>query len=171
MKTVGIIAAIVIGLPLVISGLGLLIPKDHVATRSIRVSKSAEEVYRAITDFANAPSWRKGLKRVEMLPAREGKPVFKEHGPNGEMTLEVTEMIPSARLVTRIADDSLPYGGRWVYSLTRDGDGCRLSITEEGFVHNPLFRVLAKYVFGHTSTMERYLADLGAKLGERVTVS
>lgn len=39
-----------------------------------------------------------------------------------------------------------------------------MKITEEGFVTNPLFRVLSKFVFGHDATMKTYLADLSRKL-------
>mgnify|MGYP003472568337 CR=1 FL=1 len=40
-----------------------------------------------------------------------------------------------------------------------------MTITERGFVTNPLFRVLARFVFGYEKTTKDYLRDLGRRLG------
>ena len=64
------------------------------------------------------------------------------------------------RLVTRIADTGLPFGGQWTYELVPDGEGTRLTITEDGEVYNPLFRFVSRFVMGHTATIERYLDDV-----------
>jgi hypothetical protein len=64
-------------------------------------------------------------------------------------------------MVTRIADKTLTFGGAWTYELSPQGGGTRLVITEHGEVYNPLFRFMSRFVFGHTATLDRYLADLG----------
>jgi hypothetical protein len=53
--------------------------------------------------------------------------------------------------------------------LAREGNGTALSITEEGFIKNPLFRVLGKLFFSPTATLEQYLRDLAKALGEDAT--
>jgi hypothetical protein len=35
-------------------------------------------------------------------------------------------------------------------------------VREEGVVRAPVYRALSKYVFGHDSTLKKYLADLAA---------
>lgn len=40
---------------------------------------------------------------------------------------------------------------------------------EEGEIYNPIFRCLARFVFGYTSSLESYLKSLGGKFGEEVT--
>ena len=65
-----------------------------------------------------------------------------------------------AELVTRIADTGLAFGGSWTFALQPAASGTRLSITENGEVYNPLFRVMSRFVFGHTATIDRYLGDL-----------
>ena len=45
-----------------------------------------------------------------------------------------------------------------------EAGGTRLTITEDGFVKNPVFRLLSKTVFSPTASLERFLADLGAHL-------
>lgn len=64
----------------------------------------------------------------------------------------------------RIADVSLPFAGSWTYDVTPSGSGTRVLITERGEIHNPVFRVLSRFVFGHTATMEQFLRNLGQKL-------
>lgn len=46
-----------------------------------------------------------------------------------------------------------------------------MTITEDGFVKNPIFRLLSKTVFSQSSTIERFLADLGAYLSVPVTIN
>jgi hypothetical protein len=36
-------------------------------------------------------------------------------------------------------------------------------------VYNPVFRFIAKYIMGHTGTIDTYLANLGKKFGSDVT--
>ena len=84
------------------------------------------------------------------------------------LKLAIVEAKGGNTFVTKIDDDKLPYGGTWTYTLRpATGDaGSHLEITERGFVNPPPFRVLAKFVFGHATTIEGYLADLRKRLGE-----
>ena len=66
--------------------------------------------------------------------------------------------------MTRIATLALPSAGAWTYELTPTSGGCTLTITENGEVYNPMFRFIANYMIGHTSTIEKYLDDLGKKI-------
>jgi uncharacterized protein YndB with AHSA1/START domain len=145
--------------------IGALLPVAHVATRSLVLPRSPSEVWSTMTDFAGLPSWRPGLKGVEVLPPRDGRVVFREDASYGRVTYEVVEQEAPRRLVTRIADDSLPFGGRWIYVLEPEGDTTRVTITEEGSVKNPLFRFMSRFVFGHYASIDAYLAALRAKLG------
>ena len=47
-----------------------------------------------------------------------------------------------------------------VAELAADGGGTRLTITEDGEVYNPLFRFVSRFIMGHTSSIDRYLADV-----------
>jgi hypothetical protein len=72
--------------------------------------------------------------------------------------------------VSRIANDDLPFGGKWTYLLEPDGAGTKLSITEDGFVKPALFRFLSRFVFGHTSTLDGYLRALAERHGESIEI-
>lgn len=84
------------------------------------------------------------------------------------MAYIVLEDSPPNRIVTKIADENLPFGGTWTYEILAEPSGSRVRITEQGEIKNVIFRLLARFVFGYTTTMEAYLRDLGKKFGETV---
>jgi hypothetical protein len=70
------------------------------------------------------------------------------------------------RLVTRIADPNLPFGGTWTYLIAPEAEGCSIEITEHGEVYNPIFRFVSRFIMGHAATIEAYLSALGKRLEE-----
>jgi hypothetical protein len=153
-------------LAVLIAVIGALLPRDHVATRIGRYHQTPDAIWKAITDVDAMPSWRKGLKSVEHLPNSNGLPAHLEITSNGKIPFETVEMTPPQKLVTRIADPKLPFGGTWTFEIIPVADGATLRITERGYVTNPFFRFMSKFVFGQTSTMEAYLKSLAKKFGD-----
>lgn len=140
---------------------GAMLPRDHVATRRAKFRKSQEEVFALIS---GPQDWRPDVSKWERIDEKR----FAEFDASGErMLMEEVENVPPKRRVTRIADESLPFGGTWTWELqpTEDG-GCIARVTENGFVKNPVFRFIARYFMGYHSTMEKYLVNLGNKLGQ-----
>jgi hypothetical protein len=106
------------------------------------------------------------VKSVTRLPDREGRLVWIEEGSSGRITLAVQRADPPRVLVVRIADRDLPFGGTWTYEIAADpAGGSVLTITEDGEIYNPLFRFMARFVFGYDSTLASYLESLGGRLG------
>lgn len=155
-----------VGLVVLVTVIGWLLPKDHVATRIGRYRRSPEVVWTAITDVEAMPSWREGLKSVQQLPDRNGLPAHIEVTNSGTVPIETVEMVPPQKLVGRIADPKLPFGGTWTYEIAATTEGATLRITERGYVTNPFFRFMSRFVFGQTSTLESYLRSLAKKFGE-----
>ncbi len=104
------------------------------------------------------------MKSVDVLPSANGAKSFREQGSDGAIVYVVDAAQPPRRLVTRIADAKLLFGGTWTYELTPAAEGTTLRITEDGEVYNPVFRFMSKFVFGHQATIDAYLADLRRKL-------
>jgi hypothetical protein len=163
-----IVLAMLVAIPLLLGAAGFLVPRQHQTTRNIELRQSPEAVWSAVSDFAAGPTWRKDLHRVERGEDRNGHPVWIEVSRSGRLPLEVVESIPPARLMTRIADQNLPFGGTWTWEITATEKGCTVRITEDGEIHNPIFRFLARFVFGYHSTIETYLRSLGRKFNEAV---
>ena len=81
------------------------------------------------------------------------------------MTYKVEERRPGSRLVTRIDYASLPFGGTWTLDVKPVAAGTELTITEDGEIYNPIFRVMSKIVFSPYETIDTYQADLRKRLG------
>ncbi|HYD54019.1 MAG TPA: SRPBCC family protein [Gemmatimonadaceae bacterium] len=146
---------------LVVLTIGWLLPVQHRASRAATFSASPEQVFALVTAVERYPSWREGVRRVEVVArGADGSATrFSEESADGTILFEVTERIPARRVVTRIADPSLPFGGRWTFELSPTAGGTALRITEDGEVYNPLFRFASRYVMGHASSIERWLRD------------
>jgi hypothetical protein len=159
------------GVVILVIVIGWLLPRDHVATRIGRYHQSPETIWAAITDVDAMPSWREGLKSVKKLPDRNGLPAHIEHTSNGAIPMETVEMIPPRKLVAQIAGKNLPFGGTWTFEITPVADGATLRITENGYITNPVFRFMSRFVLGYTGEMEKYLRSLAKKFGEQPQIS
>lgn len=173
MKWLLLVVVALVALILIVVVIGALLPKDHTVTRAIRLRQPPAAIWQAITDYTKFPEWRHGVEHVEPLPPSFGKSGWVETVRGaGRIPLVITESVPEKRLVTRIADPNLPFGGDWIYEITPapDGSGSTLRITENGSVRNPIFRFVSRFIFGLSATMDNYLKELGAKFGETATL-
>lgn len=155
------------GILVLITAIGWLLPKAHAVTREARFHQPPEIIWKAITDIDAMPAWREGLKNVKHLPNQNGLPAWVETSDAGAIPFETMIAQPPSKLVVRIADPKLPFGGTWTYEIIPAAGGCTLRIREDGEVYNPLFRFLSRFVFGYTGTIDRYLRSLAKKFGEQ----
>jgi len=166
---VGIIVVLVL-LAGIAALIGSRLPKAHVASRSIFMHRSPQDVYALVRDFPSAPRWRTDLKQID-VEAQQGGPVyFREVGKNGTINYELVADVPAERMVTRIRDTNLGYSGQWTYTFAAENGGTRLTIREDGEVSNVLFRFMSRYIFGQTSTIDSYLTSLAKHFGEDVAL-
>lgn len=166
-----IVVAVIGGLLLLVGIMALIgsrLPKTHVASRSIFLHKSPQDVYAVVRDFASTPKWRADVKQVDVEAPQGGPVYFREVAKHGTVNYELIEDVPSRRMVTRIRDTDLGYSGQWTYDLAAENGGTRVTIREDGEVSNVLFRFMSRYIFGQTSTIDTYLRSLGKHLGEEV---
>ncbi len=158
--TVGSVALLVVVTALV----GMTLPKDHRASRTVSLSADPPAVFAVVSDFLAYPQWRSDVKSVVVdRPVGVGA-LIHEDGANGPIPYRVEVFEPPDRLVLRIADPSLPFGGTWTYELKNAGAGTDLTLTEDGEVHNPIFRVMQKIFFSPYETIDTYLEDLQKRL-------
>jgi uncharacterized protein YndB with AHSA1/START domain len=171
MKWVWSIAGVVVAVIVLVVVIGAMLPRDHIASVSARIAATPAAVWTALTDPASFPQWRGDVTRVELLAPSAHGPSWREHTRSGAITMQVDDAEPPTRLVTRIADDTLPFGGYWEYRVAPDGEaGSLVTVTEHGSVYNPVFRFMSRFVFGHTATMKTYLRALGRKYGNDATL-
>lgn len=160
MKYMLIAAAVLGAIALIVVSVGWSLPRDHQATNEATFNATPQSLYHLITDLDRFPEWRSSVERIERVPDSAGKTRFREAGGDGTILYEIESAVPNERLVTRIADPTLPFGGSWTYELIPRGDSTTLRITENGEVYNPIFRFVSRFVMGHTATIDKYLNDV-----------
>ena len=148
--------------------IGYALPAQHNLTRSIVLKQTPENVFAALADLPNMPSWNHGMKKVEMLAPVDGKEASRQTlDGNMVMTVVTTESVPPNRLVRTIATG--PFSGSWTYGIRPTADGSEVSLTEEATLPNPVFRLMCQ-ICGPTKNMDQHLSDLAKHFGETATV-
>ena len=166
MKWALLVGGVVVALIAIVIIVGAMLPRDHVAAMTARVAAKPDAVWAAITEPAMFPSWRKDVRTVDMLAPTASGPSWRENSSQGAITFVVDATEPPRRLVTRIADEKLPFGGTWEYVVEPDGPSSRVTIVERGSVYNPVFRFVSRFIMGHTATINTYLRALGKHFGD-----
>jgi hypothetical protein len=170
MKWIAITVGVIVAFTMLIVVIGSLLPREHVATVSARITAPPARVWAAVTQPESFATWRSDLTRVEILPPTAGGPSWREHGRNGTMTMVLEGAEPPRRMATRIVEENLPFGGGWEFEIVPDGaDASRVTITERGWVSNPIFRFVSRFVIGHTTSLEGYVRSLGKHFGSEPT--
>ena len=164
MNAVLMTVAVLIGAVAMVTLIGASLPKGHVASLEKRLPIDPQSLWTILTDVDSFAAWRPDVKRIETLPDIEGRPVWTEHTTSGRIRFAVDRMEPPRTLVVRIADPDLPFGGTWTYEILEDGNGSSLRITERGEVYNPIFRFIARFVFGYEKTIRTYLDALERRI-------
>jgi hypothetical protein len=162
MKWLWIVVLSVAGLLILVVVIGSLLPQKHNVSRAVTLHSPAETVW---TVISGPPTWRPNVTSYQELPPHDGHRVWSETDKHGQkITYEAVESTPPRRLVTRIVDTGLPFGGTWTYEIVPAGGSSTLTITENGEVYNPLFRFVSRFILGHTAELDNYLKALNAKL-------
>lgn len=164
MKWLLIIVLGLVGMVALIVIIGWLLPKNHTVARTLPLRQTPQAVWDLIT---GPPLWRPEIRGFQPMPPSNGHRVWRETDGHGQLiTYEAIESTPPSRLVTKIADPTLPFGGTWTYIITPTAQGCTLTITEDGEIYNPIFRFVSKFFMGHTATIDAYFKAMAARFGE-----
>ena len=123
--------------------IGSFLPRSHTASRTLRLRRSPPEVWPVVTQMASGSS----------------------------VEVDVVESSPPHRLVTRVKPTERHFGGTWTIAIASVADGSTLTITEDGWVANPIFRFISRLVIGHHATMDRLLKRVATALNEMPTLS
>lgn len=159
---------VVLGALLAVTVIGAFLPREHRAVRRAEFHQDQQTIWRTVADFTLLPSWMPGVEAVAPAERPGGNPAWTLATTDGDMTIEVVEADIPNRLVTRIVDSGGPFGGTWTYDITPVEGATRVTITEDGWISNPMYRFLARYVFGTAGTLDAALRGLGDHFGETV---
>ncbi len=169
MKWVFIGIGVLVGVVGLAALIGASLPRNHVASSAITLKQPPDSVWAVIRDLGSVPSWWSDVKQSVRLPDQDGRERWEQQAGMGPMRLEIAESQPPARLVTRIVTPpGAAFGGTWTYEIAPAAGGSRMTVTEDGWVANPLFRFMARTIFSMHGTMDGYLRALGERFGESV---
>ena len=68
------------------------------------------------------------------------------------------------QLVTRVKESERHFGGTWTIAIAPVEGGSTLTITEDGWVANPVFRFISRYIIGQTATMDGLIKNVKKEL-------
>jgi len=142
-----------------------MFPKQHQASRTITLAAAPVVVFAAIADFKRYPEWRPDVKTIEVEGDGSQGSLVREKNKHGTIPFRIEVLAPPRRMVMRIADPKLPFGGTWTYDLQPAGNGTSLTLTEDGEVYNPIFRVMQKLFFSPYKTIDTFLDNLKRHIG------
>lgn len=164
-----ILAAVVVAVMGAVVAIGWKLPSEHRATREAEFTHGVDELWAVLTDFPGLPDWMPGVRGVQRLDAVEGKDRWLYETTEGELTIEVVTRAVPTLLTIRTVRSELAFGGTWTQRISPTATGSLVTITEYGWISNPFFRFMARYVFGISTTLDVALAALGRHLGESVS--
>ena len=169
MKWVLIVVGALLGLVALMTLIGAFVPREHRATSTVTLRQPPESVWKVVRDLGGVPAWWPEIKESVRQPDKNGREVWRQKMSGWDVPLIVLESTPGRRLVTQI-DTSAggAFGGTWTYELVPDSGGTRISVTEAGWIGNPIFRFLSRFVFGYYGSLDGYLKALGKHFGEAV---
>jgi hypothetical protein len=168
MKWVLLVVAVLVVIGILMVVVGLLLPRNHMAASQVELTQPVDSVWAVLRDLGNTPSFWPELKSSSRMPDVEGRETWGQTMKNGyNLPIVIDEERPPNLLVTRIVARDAPFGGSWRYSLEAVNGGTRVTVTEDGWVSNPMFRVISK-LMGHHTTLDSYLMALGKKFGEEL---
>jgi uncharacterized protein YndB with AHSA1/START domain len=166
LKKILIILGALAALTLLMAAVGFSLPREHRATSSVLLQAPPERVWEIVRDPGALRGVWPELEAARRLPDRDGKEIWEQKAGGFDMRLIVEDAVPPGRLVTRIdAEADAPFGGTWTYELRPQAGGTLVRITEDGWVGNPLFRVVMRAMGVHR-TLDGYLTALTTRLGE-----
>lgn len=169
-KALVIIAAFLL-LALLLTAAGALLPVAHTAKVRFELKQPPEAVYDVITDLASQHEWRRGLDSLHVLDATAPQRWRESSGSGTIEFLRIDEIRPRMARTQIQGAREQGFGGTWTWDLVPAEDGGTIvTITENGEVYNPLFRLLSRTIFSSYRSLEDYARDLGARFGQDVDI-
>ena len=144
MKWIAFVVGGLVLLVVAVAAAGMMLPRNHRASRTLRLKRTPPDVW----------------------------PVLLQATQASDVPVDVLESQPPHRLVTRVTEKETNFGGTWTIAIDPvPPSGSSVTITEDGWVANPIFRVVSRLVIGHHATMDGMLKTVAAGLNEEAALS
>ena len=167
-KWILIVGGVLVGLILLLVLVGFVLPREHTVASRVTLHQPADSVFAVVRDIGAISSWWPTVKQVSRRNDPQGKEIWDETMGDGmKMGLEVAAVEQPGMIKTVIVGDA-PFGGSWTTRIEPVPGGSTVTVTEDGWVSNPIFRVISR-LMGHHRTIDDYLKALGSRFKEQVS--
>ena len=143
MRWVLIIVGGLVLLIVIVAAIGATLPRTHTASRTLRVRRPPQEAWTAITQAMTT----------------------------SDVPVDIVENDPPRKLVSKVKETEKMFGGTWTVAVAPLENGSTVTITEDGWVANPIFRFVSRFVMGHHATMDSMLKSVAKNFGEEPVLS
>jgi hypothetical protein len=138
--------------------LGLALPATREGRAEAPIALPRGEVARVIPDVTAQPEWRSGVGRAETTATG-----WREVTARGEtIDLALREATPGRIALSMRSDRG--WSREWEGILTAAGDVTRIAVVEWPKVPKPLFRMIARLMFGASVVAATCLGELKARV-------
>ena len=157
-------------LVLLLNIVGRFMPESYSAEGRMAMSISATELWARLHDPETYPMSGRMCKKLELLPAENGRAVWIEHMSGTTLRIRNDASTEPTRLVRILEDTVVPYTGHAEFEIESAGDGCvvtcrNTSTIRSGTWHVPFFRVMIGVFGGAKSGCKDYLTRLSGGTG------
>lgn len=161
--------ALLVALGLVIAAtlVGMILPRQHIATFSEHADRVPEEIWNVMTEVRQYPQWKPDVKDVVVISGEAEPLAWTETSLRDEVTsYRVINSLEPLTWEIQVIHPQIPPGGKWLFELKPNGEGTDISVTETAQVRNPLMRFIDRFILGYTHPVQRYLKALQQRLDE-----
>lgn len=161
------ILTIAVGLIVLASIIGLFLPTERMATRTLTLPHEPELVWRIVSDVEQYPFWMQDLRAVKRLDDENGGETWElDYEAQDASMIEITEKEPMRVFATRLRGEPGMEASRTIRFASRDGDSaCTLEITEQGHIRNPFYRFVGSIMLTR-GTLTPFVDRLSRRAGE-----
>ena len=143
---------------------GSLQPRTHTATASVDIDAPIDEVWATVRDYDRLHQWAPDMVALQRLDDVDGRPVYRMDADGDTWTFTIVEEDAPGSMVVDLEAASAVFGGRWTYDLEASELGTHVTITEEGWIEPPPFRLIMALTDGYDDTVEAHAQALKAHL-------
>ncbi len=145
---------------------GRTLPVEHVSTVVTRAPVPPEEAWALLSDPSRRPEWAPGVARVGKIADVVGRETWRELDDSDDRFdfSIVSATYPTWEVAIARPEDIGMVGG-WTWTLSPEGSGTLVAVTERGAIDNLLFRGVWALRTGPWDAVERDAAAFSRALG------
>jgi ABC-type amino acid transport substrate-binding protein len=157
----------VAALAVIVAVVAFLVPETTTTSRMCSYNTGDGDLWYAISNLRDYPSWRSSVTEVTELPARNGKDVWRVKSADDTRDYTVTATDKYVSMTLQFTNEEQAFTGTWTFRVSGDDNRGQVTIVESGRIDGLLPRIM-NLSRDRTIELDTYLVDLGARFGEKV---